>query len=208
MVSPAHHQARLAPVFVALVTEVLERAFDHAARSGGRLDPGLLIVLDEAANVAPLPNLDVLASTAASHGIELVTVFQDLAQIESRYGPRSPTVVNNHRAKLVLSGVGDPATLELMSTLIGEQMAPVASSTLAGDRTRSTTWSVERRRLAPADWLRRLTPGEGVLIHGHLPPCRVRLRPYFSDRALRLLADMQPGRRRRFGRLGAGRRRR
>ena len=36
--------------------------------------------------------------------IQLVTVWQDLAQITARYGPKAATVVNNHRAKVFLSG--------------------------------------------------------------------------------------------------------
>ncbi len=33
-------------------------------------------------------------------GVQLVTVWQDLAQIEDRYGPRARTIVNNHQAKV------------------------------------------------------------------------------------------------------------
>jgi hypothetical protein len=68
------------------------------------------VVLDEAANIAPLRDLDTLASTAAGQGIQLVSVFQDLAQISARYGERAATVVNNHRAKVLLSGISDPPT--------------------------------------------------------------------------------------------------
>ncbi len=42
-------------------------------------------MLDEAANVAPIPDLDALASTGAGQGIQLVTVFQDIAQVNARY---------------------------------------------------------------------------------------------------------------------------
>ncbi len=77
-------------------------------------------MLDEAANVAPLAELDVLASTAAGHGVQLVTVWQDLAQLQARYGTRAGSVVNNHRVKVFLSGIADPGTLEHASSLIGE----------------------------------------------------------------------------------------
>jgi type IV secretion system protein VirD4 len=187
VVAPAHDQDRLATVFVTLVREVLERAFAQATIRGGPLRPGLLVVLDEAANVAPLGNLDTLASIAASHGIQLVTVFQDLAQIEARYGTRAQTVMNNHRAKLVLSGIADSATLEQLSGLIGDATTPARSVTRERWN-RSTTESFERRRLAPADWLRRISPGEAVLIYGHLAPCRLSLRPWFAERSLTYLA--------------------
>ena len=81
------------------------------------IDPPLLVVLDEAANIAPLAELDGLAATCAAHGVQLVTVWQDLAQIAARYGARSATVVNNHRAKLFLAGIADPATLDHASQL-------------------------------------------------------------------------------------------
>ena len=184
--APAHEQRRLRPLFSGLVSRVIDAAYDRAARQGGRLEPPLLVVLDEAANVAPLAELDVLASTAAGHGIQLVTVWQDLAQLTARYGPRAGTVVNNHRAKLFLSGIGDPGTLDHASALIGEGEQPVASTTV--DRRRSagsTTMTPTYRRLAPADALRRMAPGTGVLISGHLPPARLQLRPWYRDGELR-----------------------
>ena len=45
----------------------------RAAATGGPLDPPLLVVLDEAANVAPLVDLDrVLATATGGHGVQLV----------------------------------------------------------------------------------------------------------------------------------------
>ena len=87
-----------------MVREVLDAAFERAAATGRPLDPPLLVVLDEAASVAPLGDLDRVVATAAGHGVQLVTIWQDLAQVESRYGGRWATVVNNHRAKLVCWG--------------------------------------------------------------------------------------------------------
>ena len=80
----------------------------------------------------------------------------------ARYGPKAGTVVNNHRAKLFLAGIADPATLEHASTLIGEAEHQTASTTVDGRRATSTTRAGTYRRLAPADWLRRMTPGTGV----------------------------------------------
>jgi type IV secretion system protein VirD4 len=184
--APAHEQRRLRPLFSGLVTRVIEAAYDSAARHGRPLDPPLLVVLDEAANVAPLAELDVLASTAAGHGIQLMTVWQDLAQLTARYGPKAGTVVNNHRAKLFLSGIADPATLDHASALIGEAEQPLSSTTVdRGRSSTSTTMTATYRRLVPADTLRRMTPGTGVLISGHLPPARLTLRPWYRDAELR-----------------------
>ncbi len=180
--APAHDQRRLRPLFAGLVTQVLEAAYDEVARTGRPLDPPLLVLLDEAANVAPVAELDVLASTAAGHGIQLVTVWQDLAQLTARYGPRSGTVVNNHRAKLFLSGIADPATLDHASQLIGDGDHPMSSTTVDGRGQATTTTQLSPRRLLPPDALRRLPPNTGVLITGHHQPTRLTLRPWYRNR--------------------------
>ncbi|MGH9071477.1 MAG: type IV secretory system conjugative DNA transfer family protein [Acidimicrobiales bacterium] len=190
--APAHEQRRLRPVFSALVNQVLVAAYERASLRGEPLDPPLLVVLDEAANVAPLSELDAIAATAAGHGIQLVTVWQDMAQVAARYGPRAATVVNNHRAKVVLSGISDPATLEHVSMLVGDQDVPQSSTTTDAEGRHSTTDTTTRQRLAPADALRRISPGEGVLIYGHLPPARLSLRPWFADRELARRAAPRP----------------
>ena len=183
---PSYEQARLQGLFAALVSAVVAAAVEAANRSGRALEPPLLLVLDEAANVAPLRDLDTLAATGAGLGIQLVTICQDLSQFTTRYGEdRARTIANNHRAKLVLSGVADLATLDLVSGLAGEHA--VREETLTADlrdgrRTRSS--AVAYRRLVPADELRRTPPGEGVLIYGHLPAARLRLRPWFAERRL------------------------
>jgi len=183
--APLHEQRRYRPLLSALVSEVLAAAMAAAAAAGGTLPVPLLVVLDEAANIAPVEDLDALAATAAGQGIQLLTVWQDLAQIVVRYGERGATVVNNHRAKVVLSGISDPRTLEQVSGLLGDSEVPVRSVTTGPDGRRSSTATPSMRRLASADALRRLRPGEGVLVYGHLPPARLRLRPYFADRTLR-----------------------
>jgi type IV secretion system protein VirD4 len=180
---PAFEQVRLAGLFAALVSTVVAAATETVNLTGRPLDPPLLLVLDEAANVAPIRDLDTLASTGAGMGMQLVTICQDLSQFTARYGEdRARTIANNHRAKLVLSGVSDLATLDLVSGLAGDHAVrdyTVTADLRDGRRTRSS--SVTYRRLAPADELRRIPPGEGVLVYGHLPAARIKLRPWFSD---------------------------
>ena len=190
--APAHEQRRLRPLFSALTTEVLDAAVGRAAAQGAPLDPPLLVVLDEAANVAPLADLDVLASTAAGHGIQLVTVWQDLAQLTARYGARAGTVTNNHRVKVFLSGIADPGTLDHASTLIGDTDERQRTVSVDGRGGRSTSVTTVTRRLAPADLLRRMPPGTGVVLSGHLPPARITLRPWWRHAELRRRVHTRP----------------
>jgi type IV secretory pathway TraG/TraD family ATPase VirD4 len=87
---------------------------------------------------------------------------------------------------VLLSGVSDLTTLDLVSGLVGERPVREVSFThdlRGGRRTRSV--STVLRRLAPTDELRRVPPGQGILVYGHLPPVRLRLRPWFANRRLR-----------------------
>jgi type IV secretion system protein VirD4 len=183
--APAHDQRRLRGYFTALTQQVLAHAFASATRSGRPLDPPLLVVLDEAAHIAPLPELDTLAATCASHGIQIVTVWQDLAQVRGRYGARAATVLNNHRAKLFLPGIADPDTLEYASRLIGDEEVSHPSVTRDPAGRRSTTSTTGPRRLLPPEELRCLPRGRAVLVYGTLPPARLQLRPWWG-RAKRL----------------------
>ena len=177
--APAHDQRRLRGYFTALTQQVLAYAFASATRSGRQLDPPLLVVLDEAAHIAPLPELDGLAATCASHGIQIVTMWQDLAQVRGRYGPRAATVLNNHRAKLFLPGIADPDTLEYASRLIGDEEVSHPSVTRDPAGRRSTTSTTGPRRLLPPEELRCLPRGRAVLVYGTLPPARLELRPWW-----------------------------
>ncbi len=187
--APAHEQRRLQPLFATLVQEIVAHAYERATATGRPLDPPLLLVLDECANIAPLRELATLASTGAGQGIQLVTVFQDMAQINAVYGAdRAPTIVSNHRAKVILSGISDTPTLRYVAQLLGDHEVRRVATTVDADGRRSTTESIAYRDLAPENLLREMRPGHGVLIYGHLPPARIALRPWFKDRRLRRLA--------------------
>ncbi len=187
LIGDAKASKLLRPIFLALLSEVVDRAYERATRAGGKLELPLLLCLDEAGNVAPLPNLAEIASTAPSHNIQLVSIFHDLAQARSRYGRQAETVVNSHRARMLLPGVADLDTLRYFGSLIGEEEAhELTRTTGAGGTSRS---SARRRRplLAP-EALRQLPDGYALLLYGRLAPTRLRLRLWFEDRRLRRMA--------------------
>jgi type IV secretion system protein VirD4 len=192
VVAPAHEQARLRPVLTVLVQQAIRTAYDRAAASGGRLPHPCLVLLDEAGNIAPLRDLPGYASTARSHGITFVTVWQDVAQIRTLYRDRADTVLNNHRAKLLGAGIADTGTLEYASRLIGDEARTErnVSVDVAGGR-RSVSEHRTYRRAAPVDVLRRIRSGEGLLLYGRELPAHVRLRPWFADAALQRLGHSE-----------------
>jgi type IV secretion system protein VirD4 len=188
LVAPSKDQERLAPLFAGLVEHVLDSAYARAA-AGQPCEPSLLLVLDEAANTAPIRNLPQIAATAAGQGVQVVTVFQDLAQARSRYGEAADTILANHRAKLFLSGISDGRTLEYLGRALGDEEVGYESRTTGERGGRSRTRGTRTRRLAPADTVRGVAPGEAILVYGHVPPARLRLRAWFRDRDLRSMAE-------------------
>jgi type IV secretion system protein VirD4 len=181
--APAHQQRLLRPLFETITQQVVAAAQEQAALSpDGMLSPRLGLFLDEAGNCAALSDLDVLATTARGQGIQLVTVWHDKSQLEARYGPKASTILNNHRAKLFLSGLADLSALELGARLIGDQALTERNRSMGSDGRHSTNESTSYRPLLPVEDLRRLRPGEGVLLYGHLRPTPVRLRPFYEPR--------------------------
>lgn len=190
--APMHEQKRLRPLYSTLITELINSVYERYTATGRPIDPGLLIVLDEAANITPLEELGEIASTARGVGMQLVTVFQDLAQARTRWGPETAsTIVANHRARMFLSGIGDEHTLDYVARVTGDQEFRQASHTdsrSGGSVTESTTF----RSIAPANVVRELPPNNAIAIYGHLPPARMKLRPWFDDPDLKRRAELEP----------------
>jgi type IV secretion system protein VirD4 len=177
--APSDEQQRLRPIFTALIEQIVHAVYARANHPDTRLKKPLLLVIDEAANIAPLPNLAQLASTARGVGIQLVTAWQDFAQIQAMYTTFSATVINNHRAKVVLPGVSDPPTLDYFAKIIGEEAVAEVSET--HDQTgsiRTRTEATRRRPLASPVTLRQADTGTGFLVYGNLPPARLKLRSH------------------------------
>jgi type IV secretion system protein VirD4 len=189
LIGDAKASKLLRPIFLALLGEVVDRAYERATLAGGQLQLPLLLCLDEAGNVAPLPNLAEIASTAPSHNIQLVSIFHDVAQARSRYRRQAETVINSHRARMLLPGVADLETLRYFSGLVGEEEIPeITRTTGAGGSTRST--GRRRRPLVAAEALRQLPERHALLIYGRIAPVQLRLRMWFEDRRLRRLAGV------------------
>lgn len=121
----------------------------------------LLLLLDEAATVASLDELDQLAATVSGLDVTLVTVLQDFAQLTSRWGARAPTIVNNHTTRLVLGGLADPTVANYLPELLESR---------------------EGRQAVP---IRQRPVGTGTVVAGRRPVYTVRLQPWWRDRRLR-----------------------
>jgi type IV secretion system protein VirD4 len=178
IVAPTNDQRRLSGLFAALVAHIVAGAYERSARTGRPIDPALLLALDEVCNIAPLPNLDEIASTGPGQGVHLLCVLQNISQGYDRWGrDRAETIIANHRARLFCSGIGDRATLDyLRGTLGDEEIARISTQqrgiATPGARTRST----EHRPLAAPHRVRQAARSTSLLVYGRLAPAWITLR--------------------------------
>ncbi len=104
-------------------------------------------------------------------------------------------MVNDHRAKLVLSGITDSTTAGDLARVIGDTEVVRHSTTTDAEGRTSATRATQTKRLASAAALRQLRPFEGVLVYGHLPPIALRLRDPNRRRRPPLRSAGRPARR-------------
>jgi type IV secretory pathway TraG/TraD family ATPase VirD4 len=191
LVSPEYEQAELRPLFVALVQAVYRAAVDISANllDGAPLNPPLLLMLDEAGNIAPLQTLPKIAATGAGQGITLMTIWQDRAQIRDLYRESERTLISNHTTTLWLPGSQDLDTLKLLSDLIGDQWVAASTVSAAPDGGLSVSEGSERIDVAPPAFLRTLGHGTAVMLTGNTPPALIRTHAYYQQHRWRRLID-------------------
>ena len=176
----------------ALVEDLIETARRMAARSAGaRLDPPVLLALDEIGNLAPLPSLPTLMAEGGGTGITTMPVLQSLAQARDKWGENAANAIWDAAiVKIILGGVSNSRDLQDLSTLIGERDEYTDSTTIGDHGTRSNQRSIRRVPILPPDRLRTLPFGTGITMLRSASPIVTNLRSWVSrEDAKTLRAD-------------------
>ena len=124
---------------------------------------------------------------APARGCSCSASFRTSPRSARATGERAPTIVNNHRAKVFGTGISDPETLSYVSRVVGAGEFEQRSRSTGEKGRDSETEGDTYRDLAPANVVRERQPGTGLLVYGHLPPAKIRLRPWYEEKALREL---------------------
>jgi type IV secretory pathway TraG/TraD family ATPase VirD4 len=188
--APARYQQLVAPIVVAFLEQIRAGAYARAATAAGTGTPRpvpVTLVLDELANIAPLPDLPAMVSEGGSQGLLTVACLQDLSQARQRWGRAADGFLSLFGTKLVLPGIGDLGTLDLVSRLGGEIDVPARSVSTNAWRwgATSVTWSTQRQRRLPIDAVSHQPPGSALVLSGARPPERILLPPWWAVPALR-----------------------
>lgn len=166
----------------ALIEDLTETARRMAARSAGaRLDPPVLLALDEIGNLAPLPSLPVLMAEGGGTGITTMPVLQSLAQARERWGDNAANAIwDASIVKIVLGGSSNSRDLQDLSTLIGERDEITDSHTVGDHGSRSNQRSVRRIAVMPPDVIRTFPYGTSLVLLRAAPPIVTRMREWTS----------------------------
>lgn len=178
VVAAGHDQDALRPVILALVAAMYEAAIVKA-RKEGVLDPRLFILMDEAANIAPVRNLAPWLSQCGDHGIVIATIWQSIAQIDQRYGRAArDAICAASTAQVFIPPLAEPTSAGYLTELLGEE--PVANASTSTGLARHTL-SIGHQKAGPSPWLRQIGRGRAVLVYRDLPPAIVRAPGWFED---------------------------
>jgi type IV secretory pathway TraG/TraD family ATPase VirD4 len=175
----------------AFVEDLVETARRLAAHSpGARLDPPLLLALDEIGNLAPLPSLPILMAEGGGTGITTMPVLQSLAQARDKWGANAAGAIwDASIVKIILGGASSPTDLRDISTLIGERDETTTSDTRTDAGGLSTQRSIRRVPIMPPEAIRTLPFGSGVTLLRSARPIITDLRRWTSRRDGKQLID-------------------
>lgn len=171
-----------APIVAALVDHLLRVTAMAATARGGRIDPPVRAVLDEAANICPIRNLPDLYSYFGSMSIQVMTFLQSYGQGVAVWGRSGMDKLwSAATIKLVGAGVHDPEFCEHVSRLIGDHDVPTWSDQ-RGRGGSSTSYSTRRDRILAASDVAALSKTQAVLIASGRRAGMITLLPWYAER--------------------------
>ena len=103
--------------YTQLFNLLCERADD---KFGGRLPVHVRCLIDEAANIGQIPNLEKLMATIRSREISACLVLQAQSQLKALYKDNMDTIIGNCDSSLFLGGK-EETTLKSWNSLLGKE---------------------------------------------------------------------------------------
>jgi type IV secretion system protein VirD4 len=184
-----HDDSPVAPLFAAMAGEIHHAACQTGqAMGGGRLDPPLLMALDEIVQTCPVP-LPAWLADSGGKGIQLVPVAHGEAQLRTRWGKDgAQAILDTCGVKVWLPGITDTATLKMTSELCGQACFTERDPGRWINRARGCEPDRDRRvwhDVMTPDMVRQLPAGRALVIRGGYAPVIARLTAAWKDSAYR-----------------------
>ncbi|GAA1996054.1 hypothetical protein GCM10009799_23230 [Nocardiopsis rhodophaea] len=178
---------------IAAATDACLRAAVAVAEAspGGRLDPPMEAILDEACNVCKIQDLPDLYSHLGSRGVLPVTVMQSYEQGVRVWGKSGmDSLWSAATIKLLGSGLDDQAFADRISSLAGERYVNESSASHSKDGS-SVTRSQKRERIMDISDVREIKKGTAVLFATSTRPALVELKPWYLEKNAKAISADQ-----------------
>ena len=107
----------IAMIYSQLFNLLCEKADDVY---GGRLPVHVRCLIDEAANIGQIPNLEKLVATIRSREISACIVLQAQSQLKAIYKDNADTIIGNMDSRIFLGG-SEPTTLKELNQSLGKE---------------------------------------------------------------------------------------
>ncbi|NLU77205.1 type IV secretory system conjugative DNA transfer family protein [Micromonospora sp. HNM0581] len=170
-----------AGVIAGLADAVVRAGVVAAERMGGRLDPPLTAILDEAANVCRISDLPDLYSHLGSRGISVVTLLQSYRQGVRVWGEVGMDALwSAATIKLLGAGLDDADFVDKVAKLVGQHDVRTPSYSRSREGS-SRSVSYRQEQVLPADKIRALPKGTALLLATGVRPALIRLRPWYRE---------------------------
>jgi hypothetical protein len=170
-----------APLIAALSDTAMRAAERRAERLGGRLDPPMVVPLDEAANICRIADLPDLYSHLGSRGITPVTILQSYEQGITVWGEHGmATLWGAATKKIIGAGVDSPRLTRDLATLVGQHDVPVRTINYGQGRA-SESISLRRQDILEPAAIRALPPGTALLLATGIKPALIHLTPWYAS---------------------------
>ena len=143
---------------------------------GGRLPVHVRCLIDEAANIGQIPNLEKLVATIRSREISACLVLQARSQLKAIYKDNADTIIGNMDSQVFLGG-SEPTTLKELSEALGKETIDTfnTSDTRGNSPSYGTNYQKLGKELMSRDELAVLDGSKCVLqLRG--------VRPFLSDK--------------------------
>ena len=143
---------------------------------GGRLPVHVRCLIDEAANIGQIPQLEKLVATIRSREISACLILQAQSQLKALYKDNADTIIGNMDSRLFLGG-SEPTTLKELSTALGKETIDTFNTGESRGRETSHSLNYQKlgKELASVDELAVLDGGKCILqLRG--------VRPFLSEK--------------------------
>ena len=143
---------------------------------GGRLPIHVRCLIDEAANIGQIPNLEKLVATIRSREISACLVLQAQSQLKAIYKDHADTIIGNMDSRIFLGG-SEPTTLKELNQALGKETIDTfnTSNTRGNSPSYGTNYQKLGKDLASVDELAVLDGSKCILqLRG--------VRPFLSDK--------------------------